>query len=525
MLNKNKLPIIYYFNPPDLIVAMITGTFLIISFSVFDLSNLSMRLIPILTSTAIVALAYLFLYRYFNKKMAITTSLLFIFAPYAYTIRTFILSVEYTGSIIFTFLIMYIFYNIFYKNNKNYWNFILLGLISGFALSFYTVNFVIILTFILFWFSFDKLFFIKKNFFVFLIAFLVTLSPMILYYYSYNLTSFDEIGDYLKADNKLLINKSQLSKYDSLIKLLTKDIPYSFDFNKIDFITNLVLSYSYYFIFVISFMAILYKNRISILNLIKNLFLFKSKKNNNKEIFIIVYPILYIFAYISIGLAPRPFYYSRILPIYPFIFIIIALFVNHLSSLPQKKWKIFSIAAITFILFFGLKINLGLISNNTNDKVDYIEKCDLYGPNSYRYIGFHLKNITLAKKECQKLDESNWESCYENIGFYIGDSYLMRGNLSKAMNYCLLLDKAYKSCISDLAIYAGGDKEAPQICNVFSSDYKKICFFNFGMTIALNKDAGPPSQECKIVGDEYFNDCKNGYFSLVYGYKYYEQIT
>lgn len=333
LLNENKLPIIYYFNPPDLIALMISGTFLIISFSIFGLSNLSMKLIPILTSTAIVVLAYLFLYRHFNKKMAVITSLLFIFAPYAYTIRTFILTEEYNGSILLTFLIMHIFYN----NKKNYWNFVLLGLISGFALSFYTVNFVIISTFILFWFSFDKLFFIKKNFFVFLIGFLATLSPMILYYYNYNLTSFDEIGDYLKADNQLLLSKSHLSKYDSLIKLLTKDIPYSFYFNKINFTTNLVLSYIYYFIFVISFMFILYKNRISLLNFMKNLFLFKSKEDNNKEIFFIVYPILYIFAYIVIGIAARPFYYSRILPIYPFMFIIIALFVNHLYH--KKKME------------------------------------------------------------------------------------------------------------------------------------------------------------------------------------------
>ena len=87
----------------------------------------------------------------------------------------------------------------------------------------------------LLWFSFDKKFFVKKNFLIFLAAFLVMLLPLIIHNYTHDFSSFDIIKLYLKTDNNLVTYKNDLPVYGNLISLITKDIPYSFNFKDIDF--------------------------------------------------------------------------------------------------------------------------------------------------------------------------------------------------------------------------------------------------------------------------------------------------
>ena len=512
LLGKESLSILYYFNSHDLVSGLFTGTLVTISFMIFGISGYALKIIPILTSTAIVALAYLFLNKFFNKKTAIITSLLFIFAPFAYTIRTFVPWEDYKGSILLTFLIMYTFFNIFYNNKKSYWNFILLGLVSGFALSFYLLNFIIILTFMLLWFSFDKMFFVKKNFLIFLISFLIVLSPLMVYDYTHKFSSLDIIEIYLKIDNSLVTYNSNLPIYGNLINLVTKDIPFSFNFNNIGFISGGFLNYAYYFIFIVSFGFVSYKNRRSFFNFIKSVFLLKNKKKISKETFIIIYLILYISAYLLLRMAPfSQFYYTHLLPLYPVIFISIGLFVAHLYQ--KKNWRGVAIFLIAFVLFLGLKCNLDLLSIGAEEKIDYLEVCKINEVTQNRFIGIQLKDTSLAKKECQKLDKEEWRVCYGNIGGYIARSYLVEKNISSSVDNCMLLDEYSESCFEALVVYAGGDEKAPKICDIFPEDYKKPCYFNFGRSIALNKDAEHYSQECKVIDEMYFDDCKKGYLT------------
>ena len=508
LLGEERLSILYYFGPDDLVMGLFTGTLLTISFMIFGISSYALKIIPILTSTAIVALAYLFLNKFFNKKTAIITSLLFIFAPFAYTIRTFITWEDYKGSILLTFLIMYLFFNIFYNDKKSCWNFILLGLVSGFALSFYLVNFVVILTFMFFWFSFDKKFFIKKNFLIFLVAFLIVLSPLIVYNYTHDFGSFGIVNLYIKTDNSLVDTVSTLSIYDNFISLVAKGIPSSFNFNDFGFVRGVFLNYAYYFIFVVSFAFVFYRNRESFFNFIKNVFLFKSKRRVSKETFFIVYPILYISAYLLLRMTPFPqFYYTHLLPLYPFIFISIGLFAAHLYQ--KKNWKVVSIFLIAFVLLLGLKYNLDLLSLGAEERVDYLEVCSYSGLKHHTFIGDYLRDISLAKKECQRLSKEEWGGCYEDIGSYIIRSYLTGKNISESLNDCLRLDGHSRVCTEELAGLSGGDKNAPKTCEVLPKDYKEICYFNFGLSIALNNKNY--IEECKKVGDEYFNYCKKGY--------------
>ena len=298
--------------------------------------------------------------------------------------------------------------------------------------------------------------------------------------------------------------------HSNLFSLITEDIPASFDFNDIGFINGGLLNYSYYLVFIISFVFIFYKNRRSFFSFIKNIFLLKNKerKKISKETFFIIYPILYISAYLLLGMTPFPqFYHTHLLPLYPFIFISIGLFTAHLYQ--KKNLRVFSIFLIAFVLLLGLKCNLDLLSLGVEERVDYLKVCDNSNIKHHRFIGDYLRDVDLAKQECQKLSKEEWMGCYESIRKYIANSYLVEKDIDKSINNCLLLGQYSNVCIQGLTIYAGGDERAPKICNFFPKEYQKECFFNFGMSIALNNKSY--SEECKKVGDEYFNYCKKGY--------------
>ena len=57
LLGEDRLSILYYFDPHDMVSGLFTGTLLTISFMIFGIPGYALKIIPILTSTAIVALA------------------------------------------------------------------------------------------------------------------------------------------------------------------------------------------------------------------------------------------------------------------------------------------------------------------------------------------------------------------------------------------------------------------------------------------------------------------------------------
>lgn len=333
----------------------------------FGMSLLSMKMIPLFIYLLLFVFLFLFIEHYYNKNIAIITSLLLIFSPWLFTYSSFSASTSHFDGIFFSIIMMALFFQISYSNKKTTTHFILFGISSGLGIWIYPTPMIMLLTCFIFWFAFDKKFFLKNNFFIFLASFIIGFLPRIYYKLTYHPQSTDSIRYFIYGDIT-----SNLNQFVPAAKrLLFKLIPYSlFDSE------HLILAYGYYFIALIGFITIFYLNRKSILNLLKGLtpsekFNIEPKKIS-KETFFIIYPIIFlgIFSFMAEGLTSPPW---RLITIQPFIFIIISIFLVWLWN---KRLKVISLLIILFLLSTGVYGNLMLLrgANYKGEATESISK-------------------------------------------------------------------------------------------------------------------------------------------------------
>ena len=323
-----------------------------IAIPIILLSNISnVYLVPIIISIFILVMAYIFTRRFFNQKVAIITSLLLIMPTKFYWESNLFYYSNHLDGILFSFIILFIFYEIMYNNKMNSKYSVYFGLVSGFSYWIFPTTLVMVLTCLFFLYIFNKKFFISKNFFLFILSFFIGFFPRIYYYLKpapYHL----HFEKYFLGE----ISSNLQHFFPAAKRLFIELIPHSlFDSE------HLVLAYSYYFIALIAFIAIFYLNRKSILNLLKGLI--PSEKFNikpkeiSKETFILIYPVIFlaIFCFMREGLTSPP---HRLISIHPFIFIIISIFLVWLWN---KKFKVISLLIILFLVSTGVYGNLILI--------------------------------------------------------------------------------------------------------------------------------------------------------------------
>ncbi|MFH1607153.1 MAG: hypothetical protein ABIC91_07420 [Nanoarchaeota archaeon] len=435
-------------------------------FLIFGISIASLKMVTLFFNIPILIITFVFLKRFFNLKVAILTSVLFIFSPPIYTTISLIAITHIIKSFLFGIIILYLFYNIFYNNKYDMKNFILLGLISGFAVWFSYMSLVFIFICFLFWFVFDKKFLIKKRFIIFLIFFLIGMSP----WFYYNFTH--EFSGIWKFQSIYGIQDFQTrfeQGFDKLKNLFLVDFLDSFrlrDFNSLK--KPHLFAYFYYFIFLTSFFFLSYINRKSILRFIFRLFSSKKTKIHEirKETFFLIYFMLYclIFALSNFYLhtftidhfrgSPRGYTffwegaegYQYISILYPFIFIIISLFLSRLFNTKSSFFKKTSLVLTVFFVAYGasgMYVLIDLDNFNFQGHADYEPACYLQLIFAlYAKIGYTPE---IGTKLCERLDEEHYYpnkiSCYERIGSGISSGYAY--NLSLAMNQCDFLEKKY----------------------------------------------------------------------------------
>jgi len=357
-------------------------------FLVFGQTYISLKLVGLLFALGTFILWYLFLERVSNLKTAVICAFLFIFCIPFYTKTSLITWGEHPESNFFTILSVFIFYLIFFETDKkednitglyknNVWRFFFLGLIAGFSLWFVYTYLITLLFIFLFWFIFDKKFLLRKIFYIFCAGFLLGSSPAVYYRIFYKGEVFSVTGQpiflgIISSANKFL---------PKLFSLFALDLPHSFLFERFFNLEANTLSYLYYFIFVFAFIYLLWLNRKSLLILFKNLMYpitLKEVKvmpdNIPARLLILTYPLVFFLSYAlsSYSVLPRslsnyqvfprawkdpqvwPYYigYRYMIPVIPFILVIIGIFIEKIRS---KK--------ILFNIFLFLVLGLGLIGN------------------------------------------------------------------------------------------------------------------------------------------------------------------
>ncbi|MAG50321.1 hypothetical protein CL621_01610 [archaeon] len=423
---------------------------------------------------------------------------------------------------------MYLFFNAFF--NKKLKNLILLGLICGFALYFELSVLVMIFTCILFWFIFDKKFFLKKEFFIFLIFFLIGFSPSILYNFTYNFDGYQRLSpdNFFQNTPESNIIFTSTTK---LFNLLTQDLPNSLNqvWNLKENIPLTLLNYSYYLIFIISLIFLIYINRKNILKAITGLIphtKYNIEPNKLKKIiFVLAYIIIFIIIYSVSNYNIRPggwnAGYRFILPLFPFIFITLALFITHLLKNKNKIFRYTALSLLTIVIIIGIISNVNLIeSDNWNLGNNSIYQYH-YLKNFYEFLGEFkgrnfVDNTPLIISICNKAPADFKEDCFNggirSIGLHFSK------NLSTAIYNCNKMPTEFKnSCFwqGGKAIGLHFSKNLSttiSACNKVPAEFRSACFsgVGFGIGRSFGRDLPSAISACNQFHDEYKEDCFSG---------------
>ncbi len=349
-------------------------------FLLFGQTYIALKLVGLSFALGTLILWYLFLDRFFNRKTAIISSLLFIFCMPFYTKTSLTAWGSHPETNLFSILSLYLFYKIFFREDKIqtqdvtsfYQNslkpFFFLGIVSGFGLWFVQTYLLTILFIFFFWFIFDKRLLFRKVFYIFCFGFLLGLSPAVYYALFYK-------GNIFNVNGYSPFSYIYLGKLEPVIAKLFKffsyDLPNSFLFKTIFVLNGKILSYLYYFIFLIAFVYLLWLNRKSLLILFRHIIYPITLKeikimpyDISRESLILTFPLLFFIIYTlgSYSISPQ-FWgnpdewldyigYRYIIPIIPFILVIIGIFIEKIRN---KK--------IIFNIFLSSALGLGLIGN------------------------------------------------------------------------------------------------------------------------------------------------------------------
>ena len=540
IMGGSKIPIFeyQYLFVPHQGGLIINSLFIIPLFYIFGEHAISIKLLWLLTSLGALIILYCFLNKFFSRKVAILASLLFILSPQLFTIHTLTDVAVYNGAVFFTVLIMYLFYNTFFNNKPKFRNLALFSLICGFALYFELSSLVMIFTCLLFWFIFDKKFFLKKWFFIFILFFLIGFSPSLYYNFTHGFDGYLTLspGNLFQGTNLIISPSSKL------FNLLTQDLPNSFN-QVLNFKENIyfrytppltLLNYSYYLIFILSFIYLIYLNRKNILKSITGLIphnKFNIKPNKfKKEIFILAYPIIFAIIY-SISIyytGPNGWHtgYRYMLPVYPFIFIIIALSIVNLLKNKNKIFRYTGLLISATIIILGIISNINLVEFDNWNLGDNYRYQSRYSGDFYQYLGEFSgrqfnDDITSAISVCSKIQTRFKYICFEGIGINMG---IRSGpNISVGISSCNKFPIEFRNdCFKGLSKGVRGSfgrntfkaisatiSSSIQTCNKIPIEFRNDCFSELSKGVGryFSPDIRAAIYACNKIPIEFRNDC------------------
>ncbi len=352
LIHGLKMPFFEYradnYSGGSLAVGIITVPFFIL----FGENIISLKLTGILFFGLTLICLYLFCDKFFNRRIAVVTSLLFILPPQIFTIHSLSVMGFHSESILFSIILIFLFYQIFYNQRISCPYFFLFGLVAGLGLWFTYIFSVTLLTCLLFWFSFDRKFVLRKYFYVFLFGFFIGFSPWLWFNFTHNFCGLEKISQILPFKYCL---KTHVASYISKFKLVIRDL-FSKEPKVWDFI--LYLNIFYFSIFLISFSYLLWMHKSSISRFATNILSFKNYKPFNlkeaKYSFFLIYVIIFglIFFFSNCGGWGR-----YLIPLFPFIFLSISFFLDRIWYIKIKCLTI-SMIVIALLIFIGV-INQG----------------------------------------------------------------------------------------------------------------------------------------------------------------------
>jgi 4-amino-4-deoxy-L-arabinose transferase-like glycosyltransferase len=350
-----------------------------ILFKIFGVSAVVFRLSGLLISFALLITAYFFLKKYFSRKIAFVSGLLYSVPPSFFASWNMYV-VGYMATLLIHIVLLWFMFEFIYDEKKRTAKqMIILGLLS--ALGYYILEYVIVIlsVFFIFWFAENKKFLATKNFLAYIASFIIGIIPVIIYNLKTNFANIKHLlaGTFIhRIVCKFGLLPSELPFGDKMVshcKIFTEfkkgvDIKgfFSSSFPSLFSHTFYGFLFSLFFIIVLVFM--LYTYRESIKKLFIAFFPKKSVKIRalDKEAFFLIYIMIFIALYFLSGYTNA----HHLFPIYPFLIFIIGIFFVKFIA---KKSKLAFLIIISVVITGNLIDNISLANYDpaVGDEGDY----------------------------------------------------------------------------------------------------------------------------------------------------------
>ena len=488
----------------QIVLAFLAAPFFIL----FGTSIFALKLMGLFISLSAFTIIYIIIEKIFNLRVAVVTAILFIFAPYSYTTNS-LKAVTYNFDVfLFSILIIFFLFKVAFNKNNYIRNVIFLGFLLGFAFLSNPINLILIVTCLIFLLIFNKKFFASKYILIFIIFFIIAVSPEIIYNYEF------AMGNIIPNSGVGGISLTNIKE------VVLYDIPASFNFGNFGPIKGVIFNYTYYIIFVISFFFVLFDSK----GIINSNLKIKVKNCKKKEFFFLLYPPLFIFFslfnLLGVEYPIHAHSHRHILPLYLFIFIIIALFI---VKLWYRDKKIISIVLMLIIIFLGINVKSNLISFDNSRQI-YSATCDSLLASDYPLFTMgYTDNITFISEGCDQFKERLKLDCYTGLGLRVYQKY--EGDLNLSFKECNnFKNNSSNACIYGLINSVGYEYVLnPSLdifimkCNKFDEESQKRCYFRLGQSIGshFQKNKSLALKECKKIKSNSRYDCINGAFGTI----------
>jgi len=321
----------------------LSGILTIPFFALFGKNLFALHLTPVAFSVAILIVLFLFAYKFFNRRVAIITGLLYLFSSRNWIIFNLHAGGLHFENVLFTVAALYVFYEIIFNGKDKPVYYLSLGLISGFGTYWIYTFLVTLATIFLLWFLRDKKMFLKKGFYIFLTGFLIGIIPWLIY----NLqTQFKSITDIIL--DALFVDKSYfgLKTWLETIGRLLRIVCFSGMLSVIG--KDYIFGTLYLLIYWLSFLYILRSYKFSLTKVI-----------SSKESFLLVFPVLLLISNAFYGfyvdsIRDSMYYldWRYIVSLFPFIFLTVAIVLDRLIS-KFRMLKAISIALLFLPIMLG----------------------------------------------------------------------------------------------------------------------------------------------------------------------------
>lgn len=384
---NSEFPLFFYgfsFDGGSAIMAYITS----FMFWIFGVSVFSLKLSGLLIYGAIFALSYYFMLKFFNKTAANICMILLSVPQVFYTQMIFTVSYHQIN-MVFNILLVMLFFSIF-PNNLSYTKLFIFGALT--LTAYYNMSSVIVLVlmFLFYWLAKDKLFFLRKKFFVYLLGIIVAGVPLIIYNFTHHFSNIKHlfantflhrfVCDYgILSEPYVYCGYIPQEEGVGLISLIFRELP--------QFFGHGIGSLFYYGIFCIALISLIVHNRAKI----KDMFglFFRGNKTGvlrNVELFIIFYVMMFLGIFLLRGSGKQRF----LVDIIVFTVFIVALYLATLWDRNNLKHRIIVITAILVIIVSNIVGNMAMIEGkidiNDSGEQKISDVIDLLTENDIRYI-------------------------------------------------------------------------------------------------------------------------------------------